>query len=333
MLRMELRMDAAGGRRSGCGAVAALPPGARLPACHLGCVHRPMAKMGAFASASGRAVATLAEGVAVAAGEGLLAGMIYITGDTHGDFRRVKRYVKENGLAGDDTMIVLGDAGINYFGNSRDEQPRKLIAKLPITVFCIHGNHEMRPATLPMYHEERYRGGTVYAEDAYPNILFAKDGEVYDFDGVETMVIGGAYSVDKERRIEKGWSWFPDEQPSDETKQLVWDRLEERDWKIDVMLSHTCPRGVEPIETFFPDVDQSTVDKSTEDWLQTVAERLDFKWWYFGHFHASKVVGNYQLMFQDIGLFYGQLGWEEPPQTVLEDPGDEQIASGDGAAE
>lgn len=252
-------------------------------------------------------------------GEGLLAGMIYITGDTHGDFRRVKRYVRDNRLAEGDTMVVLGDAGINYFGNSRDEQPRKLIAKLPITVFCIHGNHEMRPATLPMYHEGSFCGGTVYVEDAYPNILFAKDGEVYDFGGVQAMVVGGAYSVDKEARIAKGWSWFPDEQPSDETKQLVWDRLEERDWKVDVMLTHTCPRGVEPVELFFPNVDQSSVDKSTEDWLQRIAERLDFKWWYFGHFHSSKVVGRYQLMFQDFSLFYGQPGWEEPAQTV---PGD-----------
>ena len=36
----------------------------------------------------------------------------------------------------------------------------------------------------------------VYVEEEYPNILFAKDGEVYDFCGKSVMTIGGAYSVD-----------------------------------------------------------------------------------------------------------------------------------------
>ena len=41
----------------------------------------------------------------------------------------------------------------------------------------------------------------VWVEDKYPNLLFAKDGEVYDFDGYKCLVIGGAYSVDKYWRI------------------------------------------------------------------------------------------------------------------------------------
>jgi len=47
--------------------------------------------------------------------------MFFLTGDTHGDFARVFRFVKQNPeLTQEDVMIVLGDAGINYFNDYRD---------------------------------------------------------------------------------------------------------------------------------------------------------------------------------------------------------------------
>ena len=41
--------------------------------------------------------------------------MIYITGDTHRDFGRIFDFCEENGTTKDDVLIILGDAGINYF--------------------------------------------------------------------------------------------------------------------------------------------------------------------------------------------------------------------------
>ena len=123
--------------------------------------------------------------------------MIYITGDTHGEFSRIERFCEQIKPTREDTMIILGDAGINYYGGWRDIHNKQRLAKLPITLFCIHGNHEMRPGTLPCYHTIEWNGGQVYVEDAYPNLLFAVDGEVYDLGGIETLVIGGAYSIYK----------------------------------------------------------------------------------------------------------------------------------------
>ena len=45
---------------------------------------------------------------------------VYITGDTHGDFRRIGDFCFSMGTKRDDVMIVLGDAGLNYFGDERD---------------------------------------------------------------------------------------------------------------------------------------------------------------------------------------------------------------------
>lgn len=121
----------------------------------------------------------------------------YITGDTHGDFGRIEQFCLENDTTSDDVLIILGDAGINYYLDSSDRNLKEELSQLEITLFCVHGNHEARPWETGDYDEKEWNGGIVYVEEQYPNILFAKDGEVYDFNEKSVIVIGGAYSVDK----------------------------------------------------------------------------------------------------------------------------------------
>ncbi len=64
----------------------------------------------------------------------------------------------------------------------------------------------------------------------YPNLLFAQDGEVYDFNDKKAIVIGGAYSVDKYDRLASGLPSFPTEQPDDATKDRVERRLDCQTW-------------------------------------------------------------------------------------------------------
>lgn len=157
----------------------------------------------------------------------------------------------------------------------------------------------MRPSEELGYEVAEYHGGKVWMQPAYPNILFAIDGEVYDFNGNSCIVIGGAYSVDKYYRLARGWSWFPDEQPSEEIKAKVERVLAERSWKIDIVLSHTGPLKYEPTEVFLPMIDQSTVDKSTEVWLEQIEAKLDYERWYFAHYHTEKEVGKIRIMHND----------------------------------
>lgn len=175
---------------------------------------------------------------------------------------------------------------------------KEYLAKLPITLLCIHGNHERRPESLPYYDEQEWHGGNVYAEERYPNILFAKDGEVYDLNGRKAIAIGGAYSIDKARRIE-GQSWWADEQPSPAIKARVEKALDLLNWQIDIVLSHTTPLKYEPVEVFFPGIDQSKVDKSTEEWLGSIEDRLEYRKWYCGHYHTEKKIDRLQIMFND----------------------------------
>lgn len=224
--------------------------------------------------------------------------MIYLTGDTHGLFTRIESFCEKMNTTHEDLLIILGDAGINFSGGWRDENKKRILSELSITLLCIHGNHEKRPATIPAYKEQMWHGGVVYAEEKYPNILFAKDGEVYDLNGKKAIAIGGAYSIDKWLRT-PGVSWWEDEQPSPEIKAKVEEKLQQLDWKVDIVLTHTTPLKYEPVETFLPGIDQSSVDQSTEEWLDTIEDRLAYDHWFCGHFHTCKKVDKIQLMFED----------------------------------
>ncbi len=229
--------------------------------------------------------------------------MIFITGDTHGDFTRIEQFCVRFTPTREDTMIILGDVGFNYYGGKRDIKAKEKMARLPITILSIHGNHEMRPGTIPSYHFAEWHGGKVYIEDRYPNLLFAVDGEVYDLDGKKSIVIGGAYSVDKFYRLAMGWNWWPDEQPSPEIRGKVELALARLDWKTDVVLSHTTPLKYMPVEVFLPQIEQSNVDKSTEIWLDGIEDRLEYNHWYAGHYHTEKDIDRLTLLFESIREF------------------------------
>lgn len=227
--------------------------------------------------------------------------MVYITGDIHGDVSRVSEMIDRHKITPDDIIVILGDVGMNYYGNKKGDRSRKKkLNKLGIPIFCIHGNHEMRPESLITYREDHWNAGAVYVEDEFPNLFFAKDGEVYDLEGTKAIVIGGAYSVDKWYRLQMDMHWFPDEQPSAEIKARVEKKLDELEWQIDTVLTHTCPYGYTPREAFLSCVDQTKVDNSTELWLDTIEKKLKYTAWYCGHWHIDKRIDKIHFLFESI---------------------------------
>lgn len=197
-------------------------------------------------------------------------------------------------------MIILGDAGINYFLDKTDQKLKRQLSKLPIRFFMVHGNHEAHPYEIPSYREKEWHGGNVYYEEEYPNLLFAKDGEIYDFDGKRGIVIGGAYSVDKDFRIMSGMPWYASEQPSSEIKAYVEKQLKKCGWTVDYVLSHTCPRHLEPTDLFLDFITQERIDKTTENWMSELHEKLTYEKWYFGHFHGERVYNSAEMLYGTI---------------------------------
>ena len=76
--------------------------------------------------------------------------------------------------------------------------------------------------------------------------------------------------------------------------------MTERKNETDIVLSHTCPLKYEPVEVFIGGIDQSTVDKSTEQWLDAVEDKISYRKWYCGHYHTEKTIDRMQFMFEGI---------------------------------
>lgn len=222
--------------------------------------------------------------------------MVYYTGDIHGNPIRIRNFCDLMTLTNTDIIVLLGDTGANYYGSNRDKRFKYALNSLGPIIFSIHGNHEQRPANISSYKTKKWNGGLVWYEDEFSNVLFAKDGEVYTMDNLNHLVIGGAYSVDKYYRLEKGYSWWADEQPSDEVKVYIEAEIQ-KNKHIDVVLSHTCPYKYIPIESFLPMVDRSTVDNSTEKWLDRIEEAIEYNAWFAGHWHINKRINKMHFLF------------------------------------
>ena len=204
---------------------------------------------------------------------------IWLIGDPHGDYTVIHNfYIKHKDELSenyeDNILIILGDAGFNYYLNKRDDFVKNKISKYPLTYFCIRGNHE-----------EQIEGNSV-------------------------LVVPGAYSVDKWYRIQRGWSWFKDEQLSEEEKQELLEYLEP---EYDYILAHTCPYMWIPYiqDLFLPQVDQSMVDKSTEIFLNEIVACVEYKRFYFGHYHDNRDLHEFATMIYHEAIPFGSSYSEE----------------------
>lgn len=226
-----------------------------------------------------------------------MANRVFLMGDIHGKFQPIRDFVLRKktriNFDGTDTMVLLGDAGLNYFFDHRDEKLKEKLGKYPFTYFLIRGNHEERPSNCMKknpdeWHMEAMFGGQVYVENKYPYIKYALDEpSVYIIAGLSTLVLPGAYSVDKYYRLQNGWSWFSDEQMTN-SEMALGVRIIEHYEKFDLVLSHTCPCIFEPTDLFLSVVNQSQVDKTMERYLGNIEFVLDYKLWCWGHYHAFR---------------------------------------------
>lgn len=232
-------------------------------------------------------------------------GRLYITGDIHGETSKLKALCSEVNSTKDDMVIILGDSGFNYFIGDNSKSIKEAAEKLPITIFCVHGNHEERAHNIQSYKQTTRYGGKVYIEDKFPSLIFAEDGEVYTLPTCNTplkaLVIGGAYSVDKHYRLMKGLNWYDSEQPSDDEMRKIEAEVKSRYSEVDIVITHTCPLRYLPVEWFISGINNEEVDRRMEKWFDSLYENyLSDKHWYCGHYHGDKMIDNMRFMFNTI---------------------------------
>ncbi len=74
--------------------------------------------------------------------------------------------------------------------------------------------------------------------------------------------------------------------------------MEELGWKVDFVWIHTCPEKYTPREAFLSGIDQAMVDSSTEQWLDTIEDWLEYEAWYCGHWHINKRIDRMHFLME-----------------------------------
>lgn len=231
--------------------------------------------------------------------------MIYITGDIHGNIEQLHYVMEKVNCKIENTMIQLGDFGGNYYLNKKDKKFKDEVYHYDMNWFVIRGNHDANPASNKNIIMVKRYDNIGYIEPNYPNIFYAINGKVYNIENNKFLVLGGAYSVDKFYRLEKGYLWFGDEQMNEKEKQNFLDKNLD---KVQNILSHTCPYSNIPRHLFLSQIDQSTVDNSMEHFLEQVKNKIEYKNWFFGHFHANEQIENNMYMLYDGVIHYKPIG-------------------------
>lgn len=233
-----------------------------------------------------------------------------VRGDCHGNFTwldNLTEYPPE-----DTSIIILGDAGLNFFLNKSDEKMKKWINNRGYKIYCLRGNHEQRPQLIDGMEKiwDKEVDGPIYWQPEFPNLRYFMDYGYYTIDGYKCAVIGGAYSVDKWYRLEraglteetnnpKKTGWFPTEQLTREEMNHCEIKMVGR--KFDFVFTHTSPISFQPTDLFLGFVDQSKVDNRMEIWLEEMKSKFQWKIWLFGHYHADRIERPYvEQYFNDI---------------------------------
>jgi len=223
---------------------------------------------------------------------------VLITGDTHREFSRFKNYDKEIQKDSNTAVIILGDAGINVTNDEHDSQIKNFLTKrFNFRIYCVRGNHELRPqdvSGMKLVYDEDVNG-EVYMQDKWPTLRYFKDWGIYTINGYKIAVIGGAYSIDKYYRLQRGSFWNESELLTEE--EMLQCTVDLTNQKVDFVFTHTCPICWEPYDLFLNGIDQSKVDKTMELFLEEVGQCFEWKIWAFGHYHADRLERPYVEQF------------------------------------
>ncbi len=212
---------------------------------------------------------------------------VFVTGDTHGtlDLGKVIDYFrgKEDEYTKDDYLIICGDTGLCGSSSAIEREARSILRDIPVTTLFIDGNHE-NFEQLNSYAVDMWNGGKVHFLEN--DMIHLMRGQVYDIDGTSVFTFGGAYSTDKVYRTE-GIDWFPEEIPSEEEYAEGLKNLSKHGNKVDFIITHTAPREVAAAIGFG---EMSDDEIELRRYLQQIADSVDYKAWYFGHFHVDEEV-------------------------------------------
>ena len=186
----------------------------------------------------------------------------------------------------DDTVIITGDFGGVWFGDSRDDETLDWLERLPFTLAFVCGNHENYDA-LERYPVAEWHGGKVHR--VRPHVLHLMRGQIFELEGCRFFTMGGAKSHDTNHRINH-ISWWRQELPSDEEYSEALQNLERYNWQVDYIITHCAPTSIALAGSRHNEADRLT------DFLQEVRERATYHYWLFGHYHDNRAIDEKHIL-------------------------------------
>ena len=187
--------------------------------------------------------------------------MIYITGDTHGDFTRFSaKRLRRTGmeLTKEDYIIICGDFGLCWAKDKTFEYHCKNFAEKPYTILWVQGNHENYDM-IGEYPLEEWHGGKA-RHIIRDKVILLERGQVFEIEGKSFFAFGGASSHD----IQGG----------------ILDRQ-----TVDYVVTHCCGSSLQ--ERLNAGTGRSGAPDLLTDYLEILEQKLHYKHWYFGHYHRD----------------------------------------------
>jgi len=231
-----------------------------------------------------------------------------VVGDTHGNTPFLSNYIFPTAAkAGAAAIVQVGDFG--YWEHEPEgvqflDDVSAAAVDHQIALYWLRGNHDKLSLCLATYGPELDDEGFIICR---PGVLHIPDGHTWSWAGRRFRAFGGAYSVDKQWRLDLEAKrnrqelakaegrrragapekplrdhteaiWFPEEELTDAQYEAL---LSGDLGKVDIMLSHDKPAAADPGPNFktFPEC------RRNQQWLQHAAflHRPDL--WIHGHFH------------------------------------------------
>ena len=241
--------------------------------------------------------------------------MIYITGDIHGEFWRCNDsyFPEQDEMKKDDFLVICGDFG-GIWDQAEGISEKGWIDWLEnrsFTTLFIDGNHENFDR-LYNYPVEEWHGGKVHKISS--SVIHLMRGQIFTLENMRIFTFGGAASHDisggileqddpdlttKEiglRREGKSWrinhiSWWKQELPTDDEMQEGMNNLAACDNKVDIIVTHCCPSSVQALLS-----DDKYSTNTLTDYLEQIHQTIEYKKWYFGHYHRNKNMSDKDIL-------------------------------------
>ena len=243
--------------------------------------------------------------------------MIFVTGDTHGDFSwRFNEFAfeEQKEMTKADYVIICGDFGGVWSTDGETEEEKKWLDKFEqsnFTLLFVDGNHENFDR-LNKYTEKIWNGGKVH--ELRPSVLHLMRGQVFEIDGRKIFTFGGARShdisggildptaEDYEEQYKaacqgtypfriKNVSWWDEEMPCAREMIEGKENLAKHNNKVDFIITHCCASSTQALFSqglYKPD--------ELTAYLEEVKQSTEFKKWFFGHYHDNRNVSDKEIM-------------------------------------